>query len=457
MSITDSLNEASTAALFGYGRSNQAVHRFLRERYPTLRVTLRSDVDVDLSSDVLSAFSDVRTRERARTEINEDVIFLSPTVRRDSQELREASERGTLLSSDLELFFDVYKGDCIGITGSDGKSSTACLCASMMTGEERRALPLGNFGKSPLDILNSGVYPVIELSSFQLMNFAPKLKRACITNITRNHLNWHRDFKEYTDSKLNALINAEGSVYDYDSEHLRGAMQGRHSFAACSSRLSHRELICRCDTLHTLTLDREMIKLDGEAYFSVTSAMRKESYNLKNYLLATATTLSLTDRKNQKSAVNRFPGLTHRCELIEIIGGIKFYNSSIDTSPKRTISTLSNFQGDVTLILTGRPKSLEIDELTRVIRERGITVVAFGECESAYASALSTVKVIRANDMEDAVYQALKITKPCASVLLSPSATGYDLYKSFEERGEDFRRCVKKYKEREIQKRKPIQ
>ncbi len=445
-SIISALNTAKRISLFGYGTSNRAVHRFLKERYPNASVTLRCDGCAELSENELSAFDGVYDQEMARAHIDEDVIFLSPTVRRDSLVISEALERGVAVSSDLELFFELNEGDCIGITGSDGKSSTSYLTANMLSEGGRIALPLGNFGKSPLDTLGRNIYPVLELSSFQLMNFSPKLGRACITNISRNHLNWHKDYSEYINAKLNILKRTENAVLDYDSPKLKGVAEGMHSFAVCSSLLSHEELTCKLDTEHTVTLADGTLLLDGKEYISLESVRRKESYNLKNYMLAVGLTLGVASRSRQSEAISSFAGLAHRCELVDEICGVRYYNSSIDTSQKRTVSTLSALSGEVTLILSGRPKTTEVDKLAEVIRERNISVVLFGECEELYERALLGVRIIKALDMQSAVESAALITKPCGAVLLSPSCTSFDLYKSFEERGEDFRKCVLNYK-----------
>ena len=445
-SVISALDTAKRISLFGYGTSNRAVHRFLKERYPGVSVTLRCDGNAELSENELSTFDRVYERNTARADIDEDVIFLSPTVRRDSTKISEALNRGAVVSSDLELFFELNEGDCIGITGSDGKSSTSYLTADMLSDFGRIALPLGNFGKSPLDTLGGGIYPVLELSSFQLMNFTPKLRRACITNISRNHLNWHRDYSEYIDAKLNILKCAKDAVLDYDSPRLKNVAEGIRSFAVCSSLLSHGELTCKLDTEHTVTLAGNTLLLDGKEYISLANVRRKEAYNFKNYMLAVGLTLNMTSKARQSEAISSFAGLAHRCELVDEICGVRYYNSSIDTSQKRTVSTLSALAGEVTLILCGRPKSTEVDKLAEVIRERNISVVLFGECEKLYERALFGVRIIKVSDMQSAVESAALITKPGEAVLLSPSCTSFDLYKSFEERGEDFRKCVLNYK-----------
>lgn len=453
-SILNKLYSARRISLFGYGKSNRAVHSFLKKRCPSASFSLRCDGTADLSADELSEFDAVYEGKQARCRIDEDIIFLSPTVRRDSQEIIAATQNGATLLSDIELFFALNDGDSLGITGSDGKSTTTRLTADILTSAGLAAAPLGNFGRSPLTILGSRVFPVLELSSFQLMGIRPRLRRACITNITKNHLNWHKSFDEYIDAKLNIIRNTDEAVYDYDSEVLRTAASGIRAFAVCSSRLSHSELIKRCDTLHTLTLCGEEMLIDGERSISLAEARRKESYNFKNYMLSTAMTLGLANEAQQSDALIGFAGLAHRCELVDEIGGVRYYNSSIDTSQKRTLSTLDSLQGEITLILTGRPKDKDIGELASAIRKRGIRVIIFGECTEAYKDALADADVTPVCDMYSAVATGAHMTAIGGAVLLSPSATGYDLYKSFEERGEDFCRCVIKYKELRKGKRK---
>ena len=190
--LSSKLFFGDTVGFFGLGKSNIALLNCLP--LEDRRIVLRSDVKIDLS-DIPKRFKNVEIyEEKAATEnINEDMIIFSPSVRRERPELQEAKSKGVRFSSDAELFFENLQGSALGITGSDGKSTTSALTQPILEKAGNKSLLVGNIGRPMLASLDDECeFYVCELSSFMLQYLSPPLKRACITNITPNHLNWHK-------------------------------------------------------------------------------------------------------------------------------------------------------------------------------------------------------------------------------------------------------------------------
>jgi len=291
---------------------------------------------------------------------------------------------------------------------------------------------------------------VAELSSFQLNFFTPKVSRALITNLTPNHLNWHKDFDEYAEAKLALIRHSDAAVLDCDSPLLRERIKDYSPYFAVSSSLSYRELKSRVRAEGYMTLDSRFILLNGEKYIDISRARRRENYNLKNYMLTAALTYGLCQRDAQEAVINKFGGLPHRSELVSEKDGIRYIDSSIDSTPERTLNTLRALEPDVAVILCGRGKGLSYEELAcelpRLTRGACIMGDITDELTSIIRAKHPDYKLLFPTDTEEAVRNAVSLLPRGGTVILSPSATSFDRYKSFEERGDDFKRSVRSIK-----------
>lgn len=211
MKFTAEALRGKKIGFFGLGKSNLD----LLQTLPLERceIILRSEGKIDrgtLPRKLL--LPKILDGERAFLDIREDVLFLSPSVRRDRRELSDAVARGVVFSSDAELFFENARAPIYAVTGSDGKSTTATLAEKLLL-KNRNALLVGNIGQPMFSSLsrNADCY-VAELSSFMLSYITPKVRRAAITNITPNHLDWHSSFEEYKSVKLGIFREAEEKI-----------------------------------------------------------------------------------------------------------------------------------------------------------------------------------------------------------------------------------------------------
>ena len=430
--------------LFGYGKSNKGIYEFFNTLPEDFRFILRSDHQKDTEG---AKFEKVLFGDVALKRINEDILFLSPSVRRDKKELAFAEKRGVILSSDADFFLSLTKSDVYAITGSDGKSTTTKLSAAMLSESYARAVACGNIGEAMTPHLSDGdncAY-VTELSSFQLTYMKPKSQRALITNITKNHLNWHSSFDEYINAKRNVFENARERIINFDCEISRSFAKDYRIFSVFSHRLSEVELKKAVEAELYVTLNDGYITVSGEKMLKISDIRVKGTHNVENFMAAIAMSYGLADKQLILNTAKEFTGLRHRCEFVGERDGIKYYDSSIDSSPKRTSATLKTFDERVIVILGGRSKGLEFSDLIPTLKQKAKAVVLMGECAEEIANTLSrdptfTTDIpytIRAC-LSDALEYAASIARHGDSVLLSPAATSYDEFKNFEERGDAF-------------------
>ncbi len=441
--------EGLKVGIVGVGVSNLGVLDYLLRINPTVKLTLRSNT---VPENCGIAFERTFFKADSLTDIDEDILFLSPSVRRDKKELLLARERGTLLFSDVELFFLFNSRDVYAVTGSDGKSTTTYLSSQLLSCSYESAIPSANFGKalSPHLFDTGNVAYVTELSSFQLMYLSPKVKRCVITNITQNHLDWHSSFEEYIRAKENILKFAEEYVFSYDSPHVREFARRYKPFALFSLDSTEKEMRRDIRAENYFSLDSCRIIHNGKAVIDTREANHLSRHNIANFMSAMALSYGKFEISDAVRLFRSFKGLSHRAELVKISDGVKYVNSSIDTTPSRTVATLSSLSQPIILILGGRSKGLDFGVLIPHILKKCRAVIMTGECCEEISQVLSCsreilesgIELFTVRDFEGAVRYAMKIAKDGDTVLLSPATTSYDRFKDFTERGNLFKNTV---------------
>ena len=423
---------------FGLGKSNIALMNCLP--LGNCRVVIRSDEKIN-RSDIPSHLSDVKIIEGndARENISEDILIFSPSVRRECSEFQKAKNKGVKFTSDAELFFENLQGRAIGITGSDGKSTTSALTHLILEKSGYRCSLVGNIGEPMVASLrDKSDYYICELSSFMLQYLSPPLNRACITNITPNHLNWHSSFDEYRDAKMAILKNAEKSVFSDDF---------KQAYAIFSTEKSYKELLKTHDAKIFITSEDGFICKNGERLVEICKIRRNEPYNLKNLMCAIGLTHGLCDNRVISAVAADFPGLEHRCELFLSRGGIDFYDSSIDTSPMRTAQTLDALGKEVVIILGGSDKGLDYDVLVPAVKRYVRHAIITGDnANKIYSAIKDFTKAEIQDDFDVAVMLGMEYAKAVGTLLLSPASASYDKFKDYRMRGCFFKEIVLKCK-----------
>ena len=439
------LRYGARVALVGMGKTNLGLLRFFAQWRRDLVITMRDRVAFACPTD-LPFLSPVKTvvGDGYLCDLTEEVLFLAPTVRVDSEPIQRAIRLGASVCSDVSCFLENTKSVCFGVTGSDGKSTTVSLSQAIL--EEGNVLSRvgGNIGKVLLPYLaleRSGDCTVVELSSFQLQLPVSNIQRGLITNLTPNHLDFHSSLEEYYNAKLSLLFSAKEPVLGCDDE----------------------EIVCRCVSLspyvsysmgerydrraeHIYTVREGVVFLDGVAYLSLSGFSHRGRTFLKNVVASLALTHGYHTPESAKRAISFFRPLAHRREFVCEENGVLYYNCSADSTPSRTVETLSTFSSPVLLVMGGRSKGVDYSILCDGLRERVKYVLLCGENseEIAVAIAPSGVAYEILHSLSDAVGRAKALCVVGDTVVFSPGSTSFDSYKNFEERGEAFSLLVKR-------------
>ena len=443
--LADFFKDVKSVGLFGFGRSNRAIFERL-SRLSWLKFTLR-DERVRECPDGIGRLC---LGEECLMPPYEDILFLSPSVRRDRPELVKMSEAGTRLSSDAELFFELCDLPILAVSGSDGKSTTVTMTEAILKRRGVRAVACGNLGVPFISALD-GDYDclVTEISSFTLEYLAPRSTRALITNITENHLDWHGTFDAYIAAKENLIKNTEQAILSPDTEAAwaliekhrpRGIFSGRYGFTELLRRYPFAERIYTCEGGH--------LCISGEWAIPVQNLAKKEAHNLKNALSAIALTDGLFNTGGGIEALFDFSAPSHRSEIVAIAGGVRYVDSSIDSSPARTSVTLSAMPRNTHIILGGRGKGLSYAPLIPPLLHTEGAIIICGENRYEIAATVGGVTALRermmlCDTLFSAVMAVVRIAERGDTVLLSPASTSFDAFSNFEERGNKFKEYIK--------------
>ena len=378
--------------------------------------------------------------------IDAQIIFKTPGMRYDVPELVAAREKGTIVTSEMEVFFDICPAHIIAVTGSDGKTTTTTLINKMMTKAGYKTWLGGNIGIPLLtkaEEMKADDWAVLELSSFQLHTMRKSPEIAVITNISPNHLDVHKNYQEYIDAKKNIMLyQSDSDILIINADNKVTAEIGKE---ACGKLKS----FSRSDKTADFYIDGGFICRRGEQVLNINDIAIPGMHNVENYMAAMAAIEGLVHDEKIREVAKEFKGVEHRIEFVREINGVKYYNSSIDSSPNRTVNTLRVFEGKpVILISGGKDKGIPYDDIGAPIAEGVKTLILIGatsdKIEEAVASCgRPTPQIIRKNSYEDVVKCAHEIAEPGDIVLLSPASTSFDMFRNFEERGNLFKNLVK--------------
>jgi UDP-N-acetylmuramoylalanine--D-glutamate ligase len=412
------------ALLVGAGRSSLSVARFLAAQGVRLRVCdLRSPEELSEVLAQLPAGTDLVLGGYDQSVLDGcAAVYASPGVAWDSPLLEAARRRGMVVSSEIDLFFKLCPAPIIGVTGTNGKTTTTALLGSVMAQGPRPVIVGGNIGDTVLDRL-AEVTPehwvVLELSSFQLESCEePRPHIAVVLNVAPDHLDRHGSMEAYVAAKARILRFQESN----DHAVLNGL-----------------DPICR----DLAALTRAPVTWFDQ-HRPVPPMPLPGRHNQLNALAAAAVgrIAGLSDSAIE-AGVRTFGGVEHRLELVGEWGGVRWYNDSKATNPDAALVGLRAFPDDrVVLIAGGYGGGFEFDEWLAAVRERTSGVVLIGASADQLAARLTGHPVLRAGSMEEAVDLAAELAAPGSLVLLSPGYKSFDMFRSYEERGRRFKTAV---------------
>ena len=441
-----------TVAVIGIGVSNQPLIRLLLERGIAVTACDKKNREtLGIVAEQLEANGcRLRLGEAYLDGLTEDVIFRTPGMRPDLPQLAAAVSRGSVLTSEMEVFFEVCPCPKIAVTGSDGKTTTTTIIAELLKRAGKTVHLGGNIGH-PLLAETGKMKPedvaVLELSSFQLMTMTHSPHIAVVTNLAPNHLDVHKDFQEYIDAKENIFTHQSTkdiAVFNADNP---------YTLEEASRAVGRARLFSRKKELEDgvfLRGDAVIARHNGEERQVMTTADIKLPgvHNIENYMAAIAAVDGLVPDGIIRDFAREFGGVEHRIELIRTRKGVRWYNDSIASSPSRTIAGLNSFKEKVILIAGGKDKGISYDALGPVINDHVKLLILCGATAGVIrrvteqAANYDGLEIVDVEDYHQAVALAGSRAQEGDVVILSPASTSFDRFANFMERGRVFKDIV---------------
>ena len=444
-----------TVSLLGFGREGKSSYKALRKFVPDLTIII-SDSNPNCRNEFTNEFgADPNVHffcgEEFLNPLTQcDIIIKSPGV---SLKVLAKLDISSKITSQTEIFLEIFRDQVIGVTGTKGKSTTVSLLYKILKNAGKDALLGGNIGVPPLDFLdqiNPETLLVFEMSSHQLENIRVSPKVAVLLNIFQEHLDHYKSYRDYQLAKFNiARWQKPGDIFIWNAQNevLRDLLS---EFSVESG-----QMVIHChpgDKAGARCQDNHLIIDDGtgEICFENFCHRRKLPgvHNLTNILAAAlAAYTKEVDPEIIRKTTETFEGLPHRLEYIGERNGTRFYNDSISTIPESTIEALKTLPGAHTLLLGGFDRGVDYSSLISYLQNRPVKKILFiGKAGQRIAKELlgpdDFIKAMIFLDFESAVSAAISNTPSGAICLLSPAAASYDMFKNFEHRGEKFRQMI---------------
>ena len=383
-----------------------------------------------------------------------DIIFRSPSAMPFKKEFEEEVARGAILTTEIEMVLKLTPSKTIGITGTEGKTTTTTIIYEILKQAGKNCFLGGNIGK-PIFTLVKDMGPediiVLEMSSFQLMNMEVSPEVSLVTNMYPDHLNVHRSLEEYQDAKKNIFThqNKDGIVvlnYDNDvTNSFAKDAKGNVVFFSSKEKLNDGYIYDREDGYIKYCENGEYTPLIHKS-----EILLRGIHNYENICAAFAVVSKFIDIQSAIETIKNFKGVEHRLEFVRELDGVKYYNDSIGTSPASTIAGLNAFDENIVLLAGGSDKGLDYKEVGEAIAKNVGTLILCGptsdKIEEATRNALNgkNLEIFRVNNLEEAVALARKEARQGDIVLLSPASASFDAFKNFQERGNKFKEFVNK-------------
>jgi len=465
--------DGARCAVIGFGVSNRPLVDFLLSHGASVTVHDRKSRE-ELGDAVASTEAcgvALRLGEGYLDALEGDFVFRSPGLRHDHPALLAAIANGAILSSEMELFFALCPATVLGITGSDGKTTTTTLTGLMLEQACRRrgkgrVFVGGNIGQPLLSMVDSMCeddFCVVELSSFQLQTLKTSPCRAAVTNVTPNHLDWHTGMEEYVAAKKNIYQNVgcERLVTNAENPETRKmaweTTLPRTLFSSQKTSLeAFGDLLCEGDRAIWLS-DGKIMTWDGRETRAVLD--RKDlllpgDHNVENCMTAIALTDGWVTDEDVFAVASSFRGVAHRLEPVRELDGVTYYNSSIDSSPARTAAALSALAPRRPIVICGGyDKRIPFEPLAEALCKHAKAVVLTGATAPKILEALKQHPKVQSGalpiypepDFTQAVVLARRLAERGDTVLLSPACASFDAFPNFAVRGETFRRIVQAF------------
>ncbi|MCP4254582.1 MAG: UDP-N-acetylmuramoyl-L-alanine--D-glutamate ligase [Candidatus Scalindua sp.] len=392
--------------------------------------------------------------------VNVDMLVVSPAVPNDSRFLQLAIENSIRIDSELSIFFRLCPAPVIGITGSNGKSTTTSLLGKMLKDAGIKTWVGGNIGISLLENLEeieADDVVVLEISSFQL-EYLAKIKMSphisIVTNIAPNHLDRHKTMENYISAKK-AIVHYQQSddyaIMNYDDPTLKkweGESRGRHLWFSATKELENGAFLKNNELIINYNSKRTVIPCSTQINI-------KGIHNWQNIMAASyAATLIHADAESIETAITGFAGLEHRLEYVHTINEVQYYNDSKATTPEAAMAGIKAFNNPTILIAGGYDKQVSLQKFAEECVRNTKYVILIGDTAKTLQKLIQDIKgeiidteVYMAASLEESVKKASEVAEPGDTVLLSPACASFGMFANYEERGKEFKALVSQLKE----------
>ena len=379
-----------------------------------------------------------------------DVIFRSPSVLPTRSEMVKIKEEGCYVTSEVREVLNLCPCKVIGITGSDGKTTTTTLINLILEANGYKTFLGGNIGIplfTKIGEMNENDIVVLELSSFQLMDFDVSPDISVITNISENHLDIHKDFLEYIESKKNIFKHQNNNgilVTNLDNDITNKFVgNGETRYFSRSSKLK--------EGFYT---DGKYIYYNEKVIIDTKDIKLRGIHNYENICTALSAVIDLIDLDKSIDAIKNFNGVEHRLEFVREINGVKWYNDSVSSSPTRTIAGLNSYSEDIVLIAGGYDKNLDYTPIAKPILDKVTKLILLGDTKEKIYDAVvnlnkevnKDIEIYKCNSLKEVVDKALEVSNNNEIVLFSPASASFDMFKNFADRGLQFKELVNNIK-----------
>ena len=376
-----------------------------------------------------------------------DIIFRSPSILPTRKELVIAKEEGAVITSEIRELLHLAPCKVIGVTGSDGKTTTTTLINEILKANSYHTFLGGNIGTplfTKLPEMKKEDIIVLELSSFQLMDMDISPDISIITNIAENHLDIHSSFEEYIDAKKNIFKYQDNKgilVTNADNE-ITNKFKGN----------GETRYFSRSKQTNYFYTDGAYIYYNGKKILNKNDIKLRGIHNLENIATALTAIIDLIDLDKSIEVIKNFNGVEHRLEFVREINNVKWYNDSVSSSPTRTIAGLYSYDEKIVLIAGGYDKHLDYTNIAKPILDKVTKLILMGDTKEKIYDAVTTsgmnpnIEIYKCNTLQEVVDKAKEVAIPGEIVLFSPASASFDMFKNFADRGNQFKDLVNKLK-----------
>ena len=421
--------ESRSVLILGFGREGRSTYAFIRKYYPDKPLGVADIKRVDIEDENVRVFSGDGYLDAVK---RYDLVMQSPGISMCDVDASDSVE----ISGQTDLFLRFVACETVGVTGTKGKTTTSSLIYEILLAAQKPACLIGNIGVPVFDSLADleGKTAVIEMSSHQLEFVKASPHIAVLTNIYEEHLDHYNGMTGYVNAKLNIYrFQNETDFFIFNPDQNMSAFFDLNDVKAKIIPVS----------------SKEGEKSEFHQSLTVLNERLKGTHNSQNiYFAAAAANCLGISNEAVKLGIENFKGIEHRLELVGVFKGVKFYDNSIATIPTAVMLDIEALADVSSLIIGGMDRGIDYSGFVESLEESGIqNLICLPDTGHSIGKELmkrgSSLRIILAADMEEAVKSAFELTRAGHSCLLSPAASSYNRYKDFEEKGRHFKALVR--------------